>query len=132
MLSKVRIIFKFGHQLVLFRAERIWSAPHFVTSVSEICVAKHIVFIQHYLAFTMNVNPLKSSSDRLSESSTFSLTGESLDEFHRDLLHADTILGYQFEPRRDSYSASDKCADINGEEHMSIKGETSLVCFWAT
>ena len=75
----------------------------------------------------MNVNPLKPSSDRLSESSTSSSSGESLDEFHRDLLQADAILGYQFEPRRDSYSASDESADINGEEHMSIEGETSLV-----
>ena len=75
----------------------------------------------------MNVNPLKSSSDRLSESSTFSSSGESLDEFHRDLLQADAILGYQFEPRRDPYSATDKSADINGEEYMSIEGETSLV-----
>ena len=104
--------------------------PHFVTSVSEICTEKHIVFIQqiqHYLAFTMNVNPLKSSSDRLSESSTSSSTGESSDEFHRDLLPADAILGYQFELRRDSYSASDESADIKGEEHTSIEGETSLV-----
>ena len=83
--------------------------------------------IQHYLAFTMNVNPLKSSSDRLSESSTSSSSRESLDEFHRDLLQADAILGYQFEPRRDAYSASDESAYINGEEYMSIEGETSLV-----
>ena len=81
----------------------------------------------------MNVNSLKSSSDRLSESSTSSSSGEGLDEFHRDLLQADAILGYQFEPRRDPYSASDevtrvtKSADINGEEYMSIEGETSLV-----
>ena len=75
----------------------------------------------------MNVNPLKSSSDRLSESSTSSSSGESLDEFHTDLLQADAILGYQFEPRRDSYSVSDEFADINGEEHMLIEGETSLV-----
>ena len=75
----------------------------------------------------MNVNPLKSSSDRLSESSTSSSSGESLDEFHRDLLQADAILSYQFEPRRDAYSASDESADINREEHMSIEGETSLV-----
>ena len=75
----------------------------------------------------MNVNPLKSSSDRLSVSSTSSSSGESLDEFHRDLLQADAILGYQFEPRRDSYSASDESADINEEEHMLIEGGTSLV-----
>ena len=75
----------------------------------------------------MNVNPLKSSSDPLSESNTLSSLDESLDEFHRDLLQADAILGYQFEPRRDPYSASDESADINGEEHMSIEGETLLV-----
>ena len=79
----------------------------------------------------MNVNPLKSSIDRLSESSTSSSSGESSDEFHRDLLQADAILGYQFEPRLDSYSASDKSADINGEEHMSIKGKLRLFV-WAT
>ena len=74
----------------------------------------------------MNVNPLDTNS---SESSTSSSSGESLDEFHRDLLQADAILGYhgQFEPRRNSYSASDESADINREEHMSIEGETSLV-----
>ena len=75
----------------------------------------------------MNVNPLKSSSDRLSESSTSSSSGESLDEFHTDLLQADAVLGNQFEPRRDSYSTIDESADIKGEEHMSIEGETSLV-----
>ena len=63
----------------------------------------------------MNVNPLKSSSERSSESSTSSSSGESLDEFHRDLLEADAILGYQFEARRDSYSTSDESADIEGE-----------------
>ena len=70
---------------------------------------------------------VKSVSDCLSESSTSSSSDESLDEFHRDLLQADAILGYQFEPRRDSYSASDESADIEGEEQMSIEGETSLV-----
>ena len=79
----------------------------------------------------MNVNPLKSSSDRLSESSTSSSSGESLDEFHRDLLQADAILGYPFEPRQDPYSASDESVDINGEEYMSIEGELRLFV-WAT
>ena len=39
----------------------------------------------------MNVNPLKSPSERLSESSTSSSSGESLDEFHRGLLQVDAI-----------------------------------------
>ena len=75
----------------------------------------------------MNVNPLKSSSERSSESRTSSSSGESLDEFHRDILEADAILGYQFEPRRDFYSTSDESADIEGEERMSIEGESSPV-----
>ena len=35
LLSKVRIIFKFGRHLVLSVQTMIWSALHFVTSVSE-------------------------------------------------------------------------------------------------
>ena len=35
LLSKVRIIFKFGRILFFSVQTRIWSAPHIVTSVSE-------------------------------------------------------------------------------------------------
>ena len=77
----------------------------------------------------MNMNDLNSSSDDLSDSSASSSSGESLDEFHRDILQAGVILGYQFEPRRDSLNnASGESADIEGKENnMSINEEQPLV-----
>lgn len=75
----------------------------------------------------MNVNVLNSSSNDVSDSSASSSSGESLDEFHRDIIQAGVILGYQFEPRRDSNSSSGESADIDGEESMSIDEEESPV-----
>ena len=81
----------------------------------------------------MNVNPLKSSSDRLSETSTSSSSGESLDEFHRDLLQADAILGDQFGPRRDSYSASDESRELTSTGKNTCRSKGKLRLFvWAT
>ena len=46
------------------------------------------------------------------DSETSSSSGESLDEFHRKILQGGEILGYQFEPRRDSNNSSGESADI--------------------
>ena len=50
----------------------------------------------------MNVDSPRSSSDDSSDSKTSTSSGESLDEFHRNILQEDEVLGSQFEPRRDS------------------------------
>ena len=50
----------------------------------------------------MNVDASRSSSVVSSDSETSSSSGESLDEFHRNILQGGEVLGYQFEPRRDS------------------------------
>ena len=50
----------------------------------------------------MNVDAARSSSVISSDSETSSSSGESLDEFHRNILLGGEVLGYQFEPRRDS------------------------------
>ena len=55
----------------------------------------------------MNVDVLSSSSEDLSHSSGSSSSGESSDEFNAEILQAGEVLGYQFEPRRDSSSGSE-------------------------
>ena len=50
----------------------------------------------------MNVDAARSSSVVSSDSETSSSSGESLDESHRNILQGGEVLGYQFEPRRDS------------------------------
>ena len=50
----------------------------------------------------MNVNAARSSSVVSSDPETSSSSGESLDESHRNILQGGEVLGYQFEPRRDS------------------------------
>ena len=49
----------------------------------------------------MNVTVLSSSSN---DSSGSSCSGESSDVFSAEMLQAGEVLGYQFEPRRDSSS----------------------------
>ena len=72
----------------------------------------------------MNINALNSLSDDLSDSSASSSSGESLDEFHRDILQAGVVLGYQFEPRRDFLNnASGESADIEGELENLVRLE---------
>ena len=44
----------------------------------------------------MNVDAARSSSVVLSDSETSSSSGESLDEFHRNILQGGEDLGYQF------------------------------------
>ena len=48
----------------------------------------------------MNVDAARSSSVVSSDSETSSSSGESLDEFHRNILQGGEVLSYQFEPRR--------------------------------
>ena len=68
------------------------------------------------------------SSIDLSDSSASSSSGESLDEFHRDIPQARVVLGYQFEPRQESNSASGESADIEEEiNNISVDGEELLV-----
>ena len=61
---------------------------------------------------------MSSSNDDLSHSGTSSSSGDSLDEFHRDMLNAREVLGYQFQPRRDSVSG-ESSSHNEGDENMS-------------
>ena len=61
----------------------------------------------------MNVNFLRPSSDSSSDSGTSSSSGESSDEFYRNILQEGEILGYQFEPRRDTKSVSGEQLAMN-------------------
>ena len=54
----------------------------------------------------MNVDAARSSSVVSSDSETPSSSGESLDEFHGNILQGGEVLGYQFESRRDSNNGS--------------------------
>ena len=65
--------------------------------------------------------------DRSSDSRTSSSSGESLDEFHRNILQGGEVLGYQFEPRRNTNSASAELADNEDDQSMSIDEEESFV-----
>ncbi|XP_028417280.1 uncharacterized protein LOC114541678 [Dendronephthya gigantea] len=61
-----------------------------------------------------------------SDSGSSSSSGESLNEFHLNILQAGDVLGYQFEPRRDSNGNSgESSADIE-DERMSIDNEERL------
>ena len=60
-------------------------------------------------------------------SETSSSSGESLDEFHRNILQGDEVLGYQFEPRRDSNNGSGESADIEEDQNMSSDEDESVV-----
>ena len=76
----------------------------------------------------MNVNFLRPSSDSSSDSGTPSSSGESSDEFHRNILQAGEILGYQFELRRDTKSVSGESAgNEQSEQSTSIDEEESSV-----
>ena len=50
----------------------------------------------------MNVDAARLSSVVSSDSETSSSLGESLDEFHENILQGGEVLGYQFLPRRGS------------------------------
>ena len=54
----------------------------------------------------MYADAARSSSVVSSDSETSSSSGESLDEFHRNILQGGEVLGFQFEPRRDSNNSS--------------------------
>ena len=68
----------------------------------------------------MNVDAARSSSVVSSDSETSRSSGESLDEFHE-------VLGYQFEPRRDSNNGSGESADIEDDQNMSSDEDESVV-----
>ena len=68
----------------------------------------------------MNIDVLSPSSDSSSDSRTSSSSGESLDEFHRNILQGGEVLGYQFEPRRNTNSVSAELADNEDDQSMSI------------
>ena len=75
----------------------------------------------------MNIDVLSPSSDSSSDSRTSSSSGESLDEFHRNILQGGEVLGYQFEPRRSTNSVSAELADNEDDQRMSIDEEESFV-----
>ena len=56
-----------------------------------------------------------------------SSSGESLDESHRNILQGGEVLGYQFEPRRDSNNGSGESADIEDDQNMSTDEDGSVV-----
>ena len=62
---------------------------------------------------------------------TSSSSGESLDDSHRNILQGGEVLGYQFEPRRDSNNGSGESADIEDDQNMS-SDEDDLWFVWAT
>ena len=75
----------------------------------------------------MNVDAARSSSVVSSDSETSSSSGESLDEFHRNILQAGVVLGYQFEPRRDNNNGSGESGDIEDDQNMSSEeGESEV------
>ena len=76
----------------------------------------------------MNVDAARSSSVVSSHSETSSSSGESLDEFHRNILQGSEVLGYQFELRRDSNNGSGESADIEEDQNMSSDEDESVVC----
>ena len=75
----------------------------------------------------MNVDAARSSSVILSDSETSSSSGESLDEFHRNILQGGEVLSYQFEPRRDSNNGSGESADIEDDQNMSSDEDDKVV-----
>jgi hypothetical protein len=75
----------------------------------------------------MNIDVLSPSSDSSSDSRTSSSSGESLDEFRRNILQGGEVLGYQFEPRRNTNSVSAELADNEDNQSMSIDEEESFV-----
>ena len=75
----------------------------------------------------MNIDVLSPSSNSSSGSRTSSSSGESLDEFRKNILQGGEVLGYQFEPRRNTNSVSAELADNEDNLSMSIDEEESFV-----
>ena len=63
---------------------------------------------------------MDSDMENSATASSCSSSGESLDEFHRNILQAGEVQGYQFEPRRDSIS------DESNEDNMWIDDDLPL------
>ena len=61
-----------------------------------------------------------------SNSSSLSCSDESLDEFHRDMLQVGEVLGYQFQPKRDSVS-DESGSSSEGDENMSTDEDQQAV-----
>ena len=72
---------------------RIWSAPLFLTSLSasELLLLSNCKYF--VLEFIMNVDAARSLSVVSSDSETSSSAGESLGEFHRNILQDGEVLG---------------------------------------
>ena len=114
------MIFAKSDVMLIFSVQtRIWSAPLFLTSLSasELLLLSNCKYF--VLEFIMNVDAARSSSVVSSDSETSSSSGESLDEFHRNILQGGEVLGYQFEPRRDSNNGSGESAYIEDDQNMS-------------
>ena len=59
-----------------------------------------------------------------SNSSSSSCSDEYLDEFHRDILQVGDIVGYQFQPKRDSVSSDESSASNESDENVSTSMST--------
>ena len=75
----------------------------------------------------MNVDAARSSSVVSSDSETSSSSGESLDEFHRNILQGGEVLGYQYQPRRDGNNGRGESADIEDDQNMFSDKDESVV-----
>ena len=80
----------------------------------------------------MNVDARRSSSVVSSDSETSSSSGESLDESHRNILQGGEVLGYQFEPRRDSNNGSGEYQLTSKTTKICLLTRTNFICrsFW--
>ena len=54
-----------------------------------------------------------------SNSSSSSCSDEYVDEFHRDILQVGDIVGYQFQPKRDSVSSDESSGSNESDENVS-------------
>ena len=61
-----------------------------------------------------------------SNSSSLSCSDESLDEFYRDMLQVGEVLGYQFQPKRDSVSDGSGSSS-EGDQNMSTDEDQQAV-----
>ena len=72
----------------------------------------------------MATNLLK--CDDSSSSSNYSLSGDNLDDFVMNQGLADRIKGYQFQPRRDSYSSESSESDGQNAKSSSMEQSISV------
>ena len=123
---KFRDFCKILRHVYLRRADANLVSALILTSLS----ASELLLLSNFkyfvLEFIMNVNAARSSSVVSSDSETSSSSGQSLDEIHSNILQGGEVLGYQFEPRRDSNNGSGESADIEDDQNMSSEEDESV------